>query len=270
MPRFSERHGCQPEDAEITIRQGAPNELRGVVVGLANECGMRPSHLRSLVCRVLRRREDKNNWTEFPNVDEEVRGLLDECEWFEVYDVVEALPTHFSSYSACTSEGESADAYFEIELNRYFRRQGIGWQLNDGVLETRGSEEFQVTIHEAFGELMDKGRQTAANEIHEAIKDLSRRPQPDSTGAIQHAMAALECVARDATGDPKATLGTILQRYQGLLPKPLDQALAKLWGFASEQGRHLQEGREPGHEEAEVVVQVASAVARYLSKKSAP
>ena len=52
------------------------------------------------------------------------------------------------------------------------------------------------------------------------------------------------------------------------LPPPLDTALHKLWGFASEQGRHIQEGREPRFEEAELVVTVASAVSVYLLRAS--
>ena len=89
------------------------------------------------------------------------------------------------------------------------------------------------------------GRTTARDEIHDALTDLSRRPNPDLTGAIQHGMAALECVARDACGDPKATLGDILKRHPDLIPKPLDTAIDKAWGFASEMGRHIREGREP-------------------------
>jgi hypothetical protein len=97
--------------------------------------------------------------------------------------------------------------------------------------------------------------------------DLSRRPAPDVTGAIQHALAALECVARDATGERSATLGKILARNPYLVPSPLNTALDKLWGFASEQGRHLREGREPTYDDAELAVQVVSVVARYLSRR---
>jgi hypothetical protein len=93
--------------------------------------------------------------------------------------------------------------------------------------------------------LAKAGRTTARDEIHDALTDLSRRPNPDLTGAIQHGMAALECVARDACGDPKATLGDILKRHPDLIPKPLDTAIDKAWGFASEMGRHIREGREP-------------------------
>lgn len=109
--------------------------------------------------------------------------------------------------------------------------------------------------------MQQAGSPTAANEVHEALKDISRRPSADVTGAIQHAMAALECVAREVDGSTD-TLGQIIKRLT--IPQPLDGALHRLWGFASEQGRHIQEGREPSFEEAELVVTVASAVSVYL------
>ena len=44
-----------------------------------------------------------------------------------------------------------------------------------------------------------------SNEIHEALKDISRRPTPDRTGAIQHSIAAMECTAREVAGEPNLT-----------------------------------------------------------------
>jgi hypothetical protein len=44
-------------------------------------------------------------------------------------------------------------------------------------------------------------------------------------------------------------------------------AVEKAWGYASEVGRHLQEGREPSAEEAELVTTVCAAVVTYLVKK---
>jgi hypothetical protein len=268
MGSFSTRHGFQPPDAEISIRHEAPEEFRDVLVGLAYDSGLSPAQVRSVVCRVLRRREDPENWSPFPNIDNETRGHLAICEWYEVYDVSEALYKRLANqYVQVDDMHEQAAPHFEGELNRYFRQRGIGWEMRHGRLEARGSEAFEHTLKDARQELTDAGRSTAANEIHEAITDLSRRPQPDITGAIQHALAALECVARDVTGDPRSTLGFILARNAGLLPAPLDQAIEKLWGFASEQGRHLREGRVPSYEEAEIAVHVAAAVARYLSKR---
>lgn len=266
---FSERHGHAPGDAPISIRNDAPHELRGVIVDIAYEAGLSPSPLRILVCRVLRTREDPSNWTEYPNVDSEVRGLVDTCEWFEVYDIIEAIAEKLGKDYSLFAKGQGkGPVLFEEELNRYFRKAGIGWQLVDGELLVRGPEAFEESVRAARSTLEDRGHDTAQREINEALRDLSRRPEPDLTGAVQHAMAALECVAREVTGDRNATLGEILKKHPNLFPRPVDQALGKLWGYASEYGRHLREGREPDEAEAELVVGLASVAATYAAKKA--
>lgn len=258
MEKFSSRYGLQPPEPEITITQDAPYDLRGVVVEIAYESGLDPHDMRKIVCRTLRVREDPSNWSAYPNVDGEVRQHLDNCQWYEVYDIIEGI------YSAIGMRA----SHFEQEINKYFRRAGIGWQLVGGQLRVRGDEAFERTIMTAHIVLNEQGRSTAANEIRQALLDLSRRPEPDITGSLQHGLAALECVMRDVCGDPKSTLGTLLFRYKGTIPSPLDQAIEKIWGFASEQGRHVREGRYPSLEEAELAVDVAAAAATYLSKKA--
>lgn len=90
--RFSERQGLRTtSEIEISVRSDAPYEFRGVLVDLAYECGMRPSSMRTLVCRILRKRPDPNNRSEFPYVDREVRCLVDDCDWYYVYDIAEAI-----------------------------------------------------------------------------------------------------------------------------------------------------------------------------------
>ena len=80
-------------------------------------------------------------------------------------------------------------------------------------------------------------------------------------------MASLECVARDLTGDPRANLGEILKKQSDLIPKPLDEAVKKAWGYASEHARHIREGRNPSLEEAELIVGICASVTTYLIKK---
>ena len=136
--------------------------------------------------------------------------------------------------------------------------------MKQGWLVARGSEAFALATGHATEVMRNSGTPTAANEIHEALRDISRRPQADITGAIQHAMAALECVAREVAGST-ATLGPIVKQLN--IPAPLDQALEKLWGFTSQQGRHMLEGQEPRFEDAELVVTVASAASVYLLRR---
>jgi len=165
----------------------------------------------------------------------------------------------------CRIYSESADD-FRDRLNQFFRKKGIGWELSstDGIL-FRGDETFTTTTTEAVNVLQESGRSVAANEIHEALMDISRRPEPDRTGAIQHAIAAMECVVRDVTGESGATLGKLIPKLG--LPKPLDAAVEKLWGFASDRARHLREGGVADDLEVELVVSVACAVASFLVKR---
>jgi len=265
--RFSTRHGFEPDDAEITVRKDAPPELRTAVVSIAYEAGLRPNSLRPIVCRVLRVREDPSNWSEYPNVDGEVHDLLDACEWFEVYNTIEAINENLARtgrFSRGSSDSRSPEDYFAEEINSYFRKKGIGWQLENGEVLVRGSEDFEKGLQAAEQLLEESDRTTAANELVEARHDLSRRPRPDITGAIQHALAALECVARDVSGMPKITLGELIKRNPDLVPPPLDKVITGIWGFASERGRHVREGRAPDMAEAELLVGIAASVVSYI------
>ena len=79
-------------------------------------------------------------------------------------------------------------------------------------------------------------------------------------------MAALECIARDVCGDEHATLGEVIKRYPGTIPKPLDDSVAKAWGYASEMPRHIREGRKPERNAVELIVGWATTVVTCLSR----
>lgn len=267
--RFSSRHGYFEPEAEIAIRHDAPDELRSVVVAIAYDSGLTPTLLRSLLCRVLRVAPNPSNWSEFPNVDQEVRDHMRDCEWYFVYDIIEEIYITFAAGGMVTSDQRgsiNAAEYFSDEINRYFKVRGIGWQLIDGKIEMRGPEAFEDAIQGAHELLVEVEHRTSANELHEAILDLSRRPNPDVTGAIQHAMAAMECLSREIAGD-NCTLGQLIKQHPGLVPKPLDQAIEKAWGYSSEAGRHLKEGNSPSFEEAELIVGLVGSISRYMARK---
>lgn len=256
---FSERFGYRGPDAEITIREDAPEIVRDGILMLGYDAGFGPDGMRELLCTVLLKRPDPGNWSP-GNVEHEVSGLIDAAPWYKVYDFAERL---YRMIGERDYDG-AARQRFQNQLNQLFREQGVGWEMKEGILVARGSEAFAMATGHATEMMARSGAPTAANEIHEALRDISRRPKADITGAVQHAMAGLECVAREVDGS-NDTLGQIIKRLE--LPAPMDGALHKLWGFASEQGRHIQEGREPAFEEAELVVTVASAVSVYLLRR---
>ena len=259
--RFSDRHGYHADERDITIREDAPEDLRFAIPLIAQDAGMRPTAMRRAVCQVLLVRPDPMNWSEYPNVWEEVNELIADCSWFKVFDIAEALHAVLATPYPGRAEA------FQDRLNQFLREKGIGWQMADGKIVYRGSEAFTETTHEAHDILVQAGHEAAANEIHEALKDISRRPEPDATGAIQHAIAALECTARKVTGERSLNLGRLVP-HLGLAP-PLDTAVEKLWGYASDRARHIREGRGVTTEEAELVVGVACSVCTSLLQRGA-
>jgi hypothetical protein len=227
-------------------------------------CGLSPSSLRDVLCDMLLESPNLNNWSEFPNIDGEVQCLLAQAEWFRVYDFIELIIQRLGG--RVNPEVKT----FTDKLNDAFRRKGVAWQLVDGRLETRGEESFEKSVRTAITLTQESGRMVAERELHEALLDLSKRSNPDITGAIQHAMAALECVARDVTGDQNATLGELIKRNPGLLPTPLDKGVEKIWGYASDQARHVREWRPLDIREAELMVGLAGSLTTYLVKKFEP
>jgi hypothetical protein len=262
---FSKRHGFS-STKDITIREDAPANLRSFVLQTASHLGWSPAQLLRLVCQVLRV-PPSDGMRNLSCIWPEVKGLVEECPWFKVYDIIEASHASFAQSDEHTF-GETDNAvFFANEINEFFVDEGIGWQLVGGQIMMRGTEAFEAVVTAAIPALEASELPTAARHLQAALQDLSRRPEADLPGAAYHAMGSLECVARDLTGDPKATLGAILKGHPGLLPKPLDTALSQVWGYASNEARHVSEGREIGREEAELLVGLSAIVSTYLLRK---
>lgn len=215
--------------------------------------------IRSFVCLVTKEDEDPNNWGENDFMKQEITSILETCPWYRIYDIIEYFDKRLTANNKIL---------FEKDINDYFIEKGIGWKLNNGLIETRGEEAFENKIAEATEELGKAKFLTSKNELHEAIKDLSKRPNPDITGSVQHSLAALECLCREITGNKKLTLGKLINDNPNIVPKPLDIVISKIYGFASEQGRHLKEGGEPNYEEAELIVHLSASICTYLAKKN--
>lgn len=257
-PSFSERHGYSNSSKPIKIRYEAPEEMRLGILNVARKAGFDPDSMRTVICFVLDELPlTSQNWSA-QNIMRECEVLIASCEWFEVYDICEA----FAQEAARKNNGKN----FEEQLNKFFQKKGVGWKIEYGLLSVRGEEDYEVVITQAKTALEEADRKTAAEELKEALQDLSRRPEADITGAIQHSMAALECLAKDISGDSNKTLGALIEQLQ--LPSPVDEAVKKMWGFASNQGRHIAEGRRPNFSEAMLTVHFCSALISYLSQRN--
>jgi hypothetical protein len=202
---------------------------------------------------------------------EKVKRVLLELEWYRLYDIIEAAYdglAFFDEQFAFESSELQAGAFYRA-INEFFEHMGIAWQLDrSGRIVVRRDAAFESVVASATNALTSAKRPTASGHMDTALRALSQRPKADTSGAIYHAMGVLECVARDLTGNEKATLGEILKRHPDLLPRPLDSALSQMWGYASNEARHVAEGREPTQDDAALVVGIAAAMAKYLTRRS--
>lgn len=255
---FTDRMGIEIPEPKITIRNDAPTAFRNYLFQLMCKYEKSLKVIRSYVCFVTKEAEDPSNWGENDFMKSEIQSVLESCPWNRIYDIIE--------YFYEKLQGNKVD--FEKAVNEYFVEKGIGWKLVNGIIETRGEEAFEQKIAEAVDVLGEVELVTSQNEIREAIKDMSKRPKPDITGSVQHSVAALECLCREIAGDKKNTLGKLINDNPNIVPKPLDIVIAKIFGFASEQGRHLREGGAPDYEEAEFVVHLSASLCTYLTKKN--
>ena len=254
-PLFSEREGFRSASKEIAERHDAPQALRDALPQLAYGLGWTPKQLRRVICQALLVAPDRDSWTDYPNIADEVDYLIGNCDWFRVYDVVEAMARNFGERS-----GER-DRYAE-RLNQLLREHGIGWELDGTFLVYRGDDPFQGTLSGADAALVAAGLSQSALRLREALKDLSRRPDPDPSGAVTHAIAALEATARELDGRHDKPLGQLIQALP--LPDELGNALKALWRFSSSHARHGSEDEVVDLAQAELVVAVAAGVCTFL------
>ena len=260
--RFSKRYGIGFTEKEITIRYAAPDELRYFVATLLLQFYKGTlKQVRSILCTTAMISPDPSNWGENDFMKSEIESIIERCNWYRVYEIIEV------GYEKIVKEEYKEE--FENSINEFFFEYGIGWRMENGELLVRGEDSFEKDISSAKELLSSAGLETSASEIAEAIYDLSRVPKPDITGAVQHAGAALECVARKVAGS-KETLGKLINAHPEIVPSPINEIVSKLFGYASEKGRHLKEGLLPSFEEAELLVHLSASLCSYLTKKNFP
>ena len=253
---FSKRFNIPIENKEIVIRFNVTEDMRVYVYLLMKNQGIGLKKIREIVCRTIKRAPDLSQYTENDYMDYEIQEYIRSCPWNRIYDIIENFSQELP---------KDKQPSFENEINDYFFENGIGWKLEKSMLVSRGDDAFEYAVASAKNVLGENGH-TTKSEMEKAITCLSIREKPDLTGAVQHSMAALECLSRHITGG-KETLGELIKKNPNILPKALGEGIRKIYGFASENGRHLKEGKEPAYEEVVLIVHLSAALCTYLGNK---
>jgi hypothetical protein len=253
---FSVRHGINAEPTPIV--NDAPDAVRFFILEeLRTRLDNHAHGIAQLIGKFLRSPAFANSYTNHHRPDnwDRLYRELKSWEWWRFYEFVE----FFYDPNSLLYRG------LTTKLNEVFDEHNVQYRMTlQGEIVYKGSEVFEVVVAAAQKGLADSGRTVAKNEIHEALQDLSRRPTPDLSGAVHHAMNALEMVTNDVCGTSGETLGSLIKKNPERFHPPLDIAIEKMWGFASNKGRHLRDGSLPERREVDLLVGIAAVMITYL------
>ncbi len=175
------------------------------------------------------------------------------CEWFEVYDFMEAISQDQSKL-----------------LNEQVR------QLINGILEEQnaayrfvGEEIVEITDQQeirAIEEGLAHPEKPVRTHLETALRMLSDRESPDYRNSIKESISAVEAACRLVSGDPSATLGDALKKVNNLHPA-LSRAFNLLYGYTSDESgiRHsLIDEPNVTYADAKFMLVACSAFVSYL------
>lgn len=192
-----------------------------------------------------------------------VRNWFFRCEWYEVYDFIEALLVETEG-SLRESITDLTNHFLETEMSAYRI-------VNDRVAEITSSEEISA-IEDAIRDTEQFS--PVRDHLKNAVTKLTDRKNPDYRNSIKESISAVEALCKRITKDPGATLGTAIKRLKDAgvqLHPAVETAWSKLYGYTSDKGgiRHaLTDAATIGFAEAKYMLVSCSAFISYLIELS--
>lgn len=275
MALFSERYGYL-KPSEVIIRERITPEIENVMCSCFDRL---ESALGSSYFKLERR-----VWTHFLNKRESdivdqfgfrevvsTNFIIDKSiEWYRKLDLVEFvvklafLPKFYFLNSVVKG--------FVNDLNSEFARLNYAYRIVDQEIVEITSEEEIKTVETALSE----SGVTVSHHLNEALKLLSKRPEPDSRNSIKESISAVEAFCREKTGEN--TLGKALDKLESngiVIHKMLKDAIEKLYAYTNQKDtgiRHAlmeDDGKYvPSLDEAIFMLVTCSSFINYLGKKA--
>ena len=238
------------------IYDRAPEGLRYGIREVLQVLGFnKPSQQRSILCKALRTFPDTDyNWSEVPNIDDEVSQMLVSTIWYKYLDAIERLPIYLDRFYI--------GVYYK-KMNALFAEEEVGYRFDSGRLVRVGSDVFHATVRAAQSALQDDRFEEPRRQFERANDFRNGRSQ-DSANAIKEAVNSVEAVLQVIYDRPGVSLTTILSED---LPADLPGSIKGLFRSLYSQGsgtvgaRHASiGGNEPTGPRAELAIHVAAAL----------
>lgn len=153
---------------------------------------------------------------------------------------------------------------FENNCNNIFQQQRSAYKfVNCCIIEN---------ISEVETDSLNSSLNTSYREVNEhmskALTFLSDKRRPDFHNSIKEAVSAIEALARIITETPNGTLGQLVQNSNLNLHTCIQEAIKKVYGFASDEGgiRHSQKVNSKSicYDEALFIVVFSSSLINFV------
>jgi hypothetical protein len=153
----------------------------------------------------------------------ELRKLFDGFKWFEVYDFLEFTLNYFENVTLVE------------EVNNILNREFSGFRFVGGVFTDITTEQEVKMLEEV---LTGKRFPAVSSHLQRALTLMSDRKNPDYRNSIKESISAVESIAKEITGKPKATLGEALKVLESSnkIHPSLKESFSKLYGYTSDEG----------------------------------
>lgn len=190
-----------------------------------------------------------------------VRKHFFECEWHEVYDFIE--------FTAQNCPDGLKDNYIKF-CNHILEKELSAYRFVDAQLTDITDEEEIETISNAINSTTKYSG--ARKHLKTALGFLSDRKNPDYRNSVKESISAVEALCVSVSNDPKATLGTALNKIEKTheLHPAFKKALSSLYGYTSDSGgiRHaMLEEEVIGYSDAKFMLASCSAFINYVLGK---
>jgi AbiJ N-terminal domain 4 len=270
--RFSERYGhvvardtIQSHGLDAATRTAIWNCLLETAFSQIdlNQFPFRSGHphairIRRLWSGVLELPLDDLSGRQWWQIQPDFREFIASEEWYHVYDLLEGVVQGFSNEPP-------TQAALEKLINNVLARYTCGYRLVSGRITPITSESELVALTQSLNDKND----AVAQHFSAALALMSDRTAPDFRNSIKESISAVEAIAREVSGKPKATLADALKALKAKHPihPALEKALQSLYGFAGDESgiRHaLTEESTVDLADAKFMLVVCSAFCNFL------
>jgi hypothetical protein len=226
--RFSIRHGIEAEPSE-PVFEDAPKRVRFFVLQTLQNVFYYSAALK-IVGRILCKPELIVTTPPQPWLS--IQRCLDNCQWWEVYNLIEAMYTGLAS-----STEPSKATLFKSAVNGVFGQESIGWRMDEnGHLQRLLPSAVNVEVERVFKELEAPRFSPALVLVRSAREAYNARPRSD-LDVCTNIFDALESVAKEVFS-VSGTFGDVLKKAKGSFSDETISTLTTLYALANHHYRH--------------------------------